>query len=262
MYNLPVSARILMIFLLSGSLMATGQVIPAILDSDLPGLTINRNETFENASLWGYMNGGADIYLEYGFKVLRVEEFLRDNESIKLELFKMDSPVAAFGIYSIKTFKCKRGGVLTNIDCLNNYQFQLLYGDHYIQFSNESGTEKAQQFMIDLAYVLLVKLQPAVLALPVKYLTDSLNIPLSDIKMLKGELGIQARAHELTDYFSGIDTYQVYFARSTKEENIVKYYEIVFDRPEMKEKFLKNIEGKNFQVLREGEISILGVDTE
>jgi hypothetical protein len=113
--------------------------------------------------------------------------------------------------------------------------------------------------MIDLAYVLLVKLEPAVLALPVKYLTDSLNIPFHDIKMLKGELGIQDKAYELAEYFSGIADYQVYYAKALRDEEAVKYYEIFFDAPGMKDKFFENVKDNKFQILREGNTSILGV---
>ena len=262
MYNLSVSARILLIFIFSCSLMGSGQEIPGINDNELHGLIINRNESFNGESLWGYMNGGADIYLEYGFKVLRVEEFSRNEEMIKLELFKMQDPVSAFGIYSIKTHTCKQSKVLTAIDCLSNYQFQLLFGDYYVQFSNESGTDNARQFMIDLAYILLLKLEPTTLILPVRYLTDSLDIPLSEIKMLKGKLGIQSKAYELTEYFSGIADYQVYYAKSRKDGNTMKYYEIVIDTPELKEKFLENTKDSMFQVLRETDASILGIYSE
>ncbi len=69
------------------------------------------------------------------------------DEIIKLELFKMDSPVSTFGIYSIRTFKCEQSNLITTFDCLNRFQFQLLAGNYYIQFINESGSEKVKQTM-------------------------------------------------------------------------------------------------------------------
>jgi hypothetical protein len=258
MKNLPGLILFLILFLSHSGSFVRGQDVPIIYKTDVPGYSLDRNETFNGRALWGYMNGGADIYLEYGIKVLRVEEFSRDGERIKLELFKMTDPASAFGIYSIKTFKCAQSGVLISIDCLTNFQYQLLFGEYYIQFSNESGTDKARQFMTDLAYALLSKIQPAGLALPVRYFTDSLDIPLTDIKMLKGIVGVQNHAHELSDCFQEVKGYQVYIAKVNTDGENRKYYEIVFNNAEMKKKFVGNIKDINFQVLSQDEFHVMG----
>jgi len=247
----------LLLSIISCSYFAIGQEIPEITAAEFPGFSLDRNECFDGASLWGYMNGGADIYLEYGFEVLRVEEFSNKNETIKLELFKMDDPISAFGIYSIKTFKCKQSKVITTTDCLNQYQFQLLYGNYYIQLINESGSERAKQTMISIAENVLKKIQPLELALPVMYLTDSLNLSLFDIKMVKGPLGIHNKIMYLEDCFKGIEEYQVYYANMIVDGEKVKYYEIVFDEPEMKDKFIENNTDKDLKIIKENNRSIL-----
>ena len=234
----------------------SGQDIPAIQANDLEGIAIHRNDSFDGSSLWGYMNGGADIYQEYGFEVLRVEEFSAEDENIKMELFRMYDPLSAFGIYSIKTFRCKESNVLASPDCLNSYQYQLVYGEYYLQLINESGSEKASQLMIDLAGTLLDKLEKAELHLPVQYLTDSLHFPLQDIKMLKGALGIQNKASALTDYLMGMDEYMVFYAKRKLEGVNQTYYEIVLGEAELKEKFLNKKDG-SLKILKENETNVL-----
>jgi len=234
-----------------------GQEIPEITAEEIPNYYLNRNECFTGESLWGYMNGGADIYLEYGFEILRVEEFFSEDETIKLELFKMDDPISAFGIYSIKTFKCEQSNITTTTNCFNRFQFQLLYGDYYIQLINESGSEKTKQTMISIAELLLQKIEDKELILPLRYLTDSLNLLPGAIKMFKGDLGIQNIAIDLRAYFNGIDGYQIYYAKTEVEGEKIKYYEIVFDKPEMKKKFLENTKDKELQILSVNSISIL-----
>ena len=233
------------------------QEIPEITPEDLPGCVLSRNECFDGGSLWGYMNGGADIYLEYGFEKLRVEEFSIDDETIKLELFRMIDPISAFGIFSFKTFKCKQSGVITTIDCLNRFQFQLSYGDYYIQLISERSTNKTQEVMISIAEILLKKLEHKELELPVHYLTDSLNFSLQDIKMLKGELGIQDKAMDLTGCFKDIEDYQIYYAKTVVEGEKVKYYEVVFDNPDMKKTFLEKNKDKELQIVSEINTNIL-----
>ena len=243
--------------LLFSSTVIKSQDIPEITGEELPGFSLERNQVFDGNSLWGYMNGGADIYLEYGFEVLRVEEFIHEEESIKLELFKMHDPLSAFGIYSIKTFRCEQDSALVPVDCLNSYQYQLFYGRYYIQLTNENGSEKARPAMMDIAYVLLPKLEPEAVVLPLKYLTDSLNIPITGIKMLKGELGIQNRTYELQDYFKGLSGYQLYYAKKEVNGREIKYFEAVFADPDMKSKFKENIKDEEMNVIRESKNSLL-----
>jgi hypothetical protein len=224
------------------------QEIPEVYQEEMEGFMLNRNETFTGESLWGYMNGGADIYLEYGFDRMRVEEFSRGEEIIKLELFKMDDPIAAFGIYSIKTFKCLNNNLLMESDCLNKYQYQLLIGDYYIQLIDESGSGESEQTMVTIAEKVLNKLEPADLELPLKYLTDTLNIPLSEIKMVSGPVGVLNKMTLLEDYLKNVEGYKVFSAKKNIQGTSVNLYEIVFSNEEMRNKFLKNLQGTNYLV--------------
>lgn len=234
-----------------------GQDIPEVVEKEFPEFSLTRNEIYDGGSLWGYMNGGADIYLEYGFETLRVEEFSGDGENLKLELFKMDDPVSAFGIYSIKTFKCKQSDVLATPDCLNRYQYQIVYGDYYVQLINDSGSEQAQQKMVELTELVLKKLEAKKLTLPVKYLTDSMGFSINEIKMAEGRLGIQNSMMDLEDCFKGIENCQVYYASTVKDGEKVKFYEIIFDTPEMKSRFLENSRDKGFGLLGGNDTHIL-----
>jgi hypothetical protein len=50
------------------------------------------------------INGGAEIYHEYGFKEVIAQGFRNaDKKSFNLEIYHMSSPEAAYGIYSFKT---------------------------------------------------------------------------------------------------------------------------------------------------------------
>jgi len=60
-------------------------------------------DTFTGDELFIYINGGAELYREYGFEGVRVQDFDGPGGGrIALELFEMDNPAAAFGIYSFK----------------------------------------------------------------------------------------------------------------------------------------------------------------
>jgi len=61
---------------------------------------------FAKDSLYGYVDGGAEIFLQYGFRNLWVYRFLPEkpegDKEITLELYRMASPAAAFGIFSTR----------------------------------------------------------------------------------------------------------------------------------------------------------------
>lgn len=59
--------------------------------------------TYMGDDLFLYINGGAEIYHEYGFKQVVVQDYKNAHErSLSVEIYKMINPAAAYGIYSFK----------------------------------------------------------------------------------------------------------------------------------------------------------------
>ncbi len=61
-------------------------------------------EVYEKTGLFGYIDGGAEIFLQYGFEAAVVLRFTREEAGPELavEICRMESPADAFGIYSVK----------------------------------------------------------------------------------------------------------------------------------------------------------------
>ena len=55
-------------------------------------------EIYVGDDLFIYINGGAEIYHEYGFVEVAVQRYVRGNDSVSVEIYTMDGD--AFGIYS------------------------------------------------------------------------------------------------------------------------------------------------------------------
>jgi len=64
---------------------------------------------FEKNNLFDYIDGGAELFLEFGFDKLLVQRYKRvggkGDEEIAVEIYEMESPESALGIYLIKTGK-------------------------------------------------------------------------------------------------------------------------------------------------------------
>jgi hypothetical protein len=69
-------------------------------------------QDFRGEDLYTYIDGGAEIYQEYGFRRVVVQDYKdAGGRSVNLELFEMASPEAAFGMFTFK--RSGRGKVLS-----------------------------------------------------------------------------------------------------------------------------------------------------
>jgi len=90
----------------------TAQEKPAIMRAvgGIPGwIRDGDGETYTKDSLYGYIDGGAEIVFQYGFRELAVFKFkpagvttLPAQKELVFEIYRMDSGESAFGIYSTK----------------------------------------------------------------------------------------------------------------------------------------------------------------
>lgn len=63
-----------------------------------------KEEFYDRQTTFRYMNGAAELYRSYGFKLLLVRRYTRPNDPpIFVELFNMSSSEDAFGIFSYET---------------------------------------------------------------------------------------------------------------------------------------------------------------
>lgn len=54
----------------------------------------------EENTLYDFVDGAAELYLEYGFEKVVVADFAKGDSEIQVQIFKMKDPGAAFGYYS------------------------------------------------------------------------------------------------------------------------------------------------------------------
>ena len=58
-------------------------------------------EVYDEQSLYERINGGAEIFLEYGFERAVYQEYEKNDDSLQIEIYDMADDTAAFGIFSI-----------------------------------------------------------------------------------------------------------------------------------------------------------------
>ncbi len=110
----------------------------------LSDVQVKRERTFTGEALYGFMNGGADLFLEYGVSQLVTRDVLYKGEEFTIDIYDMPSSSDAFGIYSLHTFKCQRADSLGCFDCLSTYQLQLAVDNKYVSIVFPSGSSRAR----------------------------------------------------------------------------------------------------------------------
>ncbi|TSA26385.1 MAG: hypothetical protein D4R67_07890 [Bacteroidetes bacterium] len=123
-------------FLISTSVFS--QVQP-LTGNELPGAILSGTSTYDPQSIWNYSGDAAPVLSEYGFNSLLVQNFTVGQENFMLQAYLMNTPEAAYGMYSTSILKCSVQDSITSWDCLAQSQYQAAYGPFYIVITNESG---------------------------------------------------------------------------------------------------------------------------
>lgn len=180
---------------------------PAVAEEDMPGAIISSPRVFTGASLFGYMNGGAELYLEYGFSLASITEITFMGGKYKTEIFRMNGPEEAFGIFSVSKFRCLDMPAYSSFTCRTRYQLQICKGSYYISIISSAGTEADSAASARIGGILSGRIADSELNLP-EYLP---GIPEEAIKsgcfLAKGRLGIVNGEPDLEDSFKGLKNY-------------------------------------------------------
>jgi hypothetical protein len=90
--------------ILAGSLFCLMSIFAFGQDINLPELEgfkkITNYPVYKPENLWDFIDGAADTYLALGFVELKVAEYKKGKEVIKLEIYRHSDHTMAFGIYA------------------------------------------------------------------------------------------------------------------------------------------------------------------
>jgi hypothetical protein len=123
------------------SLLPAAEAIPGWLRADSA-------QIYAGNDLYLFIDGGADLFFEYGFRQVVATEYHRaGGEPINLEIYEMNDPGAAFGIYSIRS-----GEEATSINVgeegsLHPYYIMFWKGRFYVSLAASDSTVESRGCM-------------------------------------------------------------------------------------------------------------------
>lgn len=217
---------LLIIFLLTPWLLAAQEIVP-ISGSDLPDAIVFRTEHFDQEGLFGYLQGGgADLCVELGFGNLLVQEIGIQQERLRLEVYRMATPEAAFGLYSLSVVQCPVRDSLFPFDCTGKYTYQAAHGRDYISVTSESGSGAAVEACWRLAVQVIRRNIDREYMLPDPFDLPRFRESRKNLVFTCGTVGLQNSLFPWIDLFTGVHfrmhsiilparVADIYFARIT-----------------------------------------------
>ncbi len=175
--------------------------------SDLPEGNFKPARTFTGESLFGYINGGAELFLEYGFSSAWVAEISLSGGKYKTEIYRMNGAEEAFGIFSVSRFKCTGLPPVSKYSCHNKYQLQICSGEYYISIINSTGSRSDSLASLAIGEAVVRKISTPSFNLSEYFPGLPEDLVNKTAVLVKGKLGLMNGATEWEDYFKGADNY-------------------------------------------------------
>ncbi len=217
-------------------------------------------QEFKGEDLYLYIDGGAEIYREYGFAEVLVQEYKdREGTRLSLEIFRMTSPESAYGMY---TFKRSPRGAPVSIGAegqLDGYYLNFWQGDFLATITGQDESPATRRGLLEIARAVAGKIRgPSAAALFVSELPQSGLIKTS-VRYFKGYLGFMNNypflGHEAFgfqegvrgDYSSGA---ALFILRYPNEESLQQGFPAVENalKNDPKSRGFKSGKGLSFQV--------------
>ena len=148
-------------------------------------------QEYEGEDLYIYIDGGAEIYQEYGFRRVILQDYKNANgKSLSLEIFEMETSAAAFGMFSFKRSGSGKAVTLGAGAELESYYLNFWKGRFLVTLTGFDEAPETVDGLTAVAGIVDSKIRDAgeapglVGALPEKGLRPG------SVKYLKGLLGL------------------------------------------------------------------------
>jgi len=227
---------ILMIICTLPQLLRAG-VVP-LKDGDIPGLVAGSVNEYAGDVFLQYKGSDAGLYLEYGFKNLLVQQLMLGNEELRLEVFEMDSPEAAYGAYSVSVVRCTFKDTIADHDCQSRFQYLAAQGNLFILIGSVSGNPRIGSQLLAVAGALIRSNPAPSFDLPEVFLQGRIRTTGKMTYFAKGAIGLQNCPLPWQDLMFGV-RFSMYATLIPDQWGDIFFARITFREPGDMNRFLK-----------------------
>jgi hypothetical protein len=148
-------------------------------------------KVFTSADLYGYIDGGAEAFLEIGFEQLTVQKYRSGANEFTVELYRMADATAARGIYVARCGKETPDPSLKARHTASRNQILLQRHRYYLQVNNTAGGAANAPILAKATQATLVKM-PADGQVPALSLLPPASLVPGSVRLFRGPVGLQA----------------------------------------------------------------------
>lgn len=184
--------------IMAGCLLVLSWTAPSPADVRLPGdqfhpgwTAAGRPVRFVKTDLFNHIDGGAELFLEFGFVQVQIQKYRSGPDELETEAYEMESPAAALGIYLMN---CGPEAGFPEIPARNSSevsQATILKGRYFLRINNGQGAPKLRPAMTALARAILEKIPEESTGPILDTLPREGRVPGSE-RLVRGPVGLQA----------------------------------------------------------------------
>jgi len=146
--------------------------------------------TFVGQDLFNQIDGGAEIFLEFGFAALRLQTYARDKAELTLNVYEMESAASALAIYLMRM---GRETPFTEVAARNSsedVQLTILKGRYFVQVDNLGEKPAPRADAVALANAFLAGVAEETESTPLDRLPAEGKVAGSE-RLIRGPYGLQ-----------------------------------------------------------------------
>jgi len=148
------------------------------------------SRVFIEKDLFNHIDGGAELFLEFGFAKLRVQPYSGEKAELVCELYEMTEPAAALGIYLVNAGRETPWPEIPARNSSEDSQVIAVKGRFLLKIDNFEPGSSLRPEMITLARIVLARIPDLPLENPFSALPDSGRVPGSE-RLVRGPVGLQ-----------------------------------------------------------------------
>jgi hypothetical protein len=146
--------------------------------------------TFTGQDLFNQIDGGAELFLEFGFAKLRLQTYTRGKAELTLNAYEMESAASALGIYLMKMGRETPFPEIAARNSGEEAQVAIVKGRYFIQVDNLGDVPASKAEAVALANAFLAGVEEESAPTPLDLLPAEGKVSGSE-RLIRGPYGLQ-----------------------------------------------------------------------
>jgi hypothetical protein len=146
--------------------------------------------TFTGQDLFNQIDGGAELFLEFGFASLRLQAYTRDKAELTLDAYEMENGAAALGVYLMKMGRETPFPEIAARNSGEEAQITIVKGRYFVQVDNLGDVPASKAEAAALANAFLSGVAAESAPTPLDALPAEGRVPGSE-RLIRGPYGLQ-----------------------------------------------------------------------